>query len=174
MLLKGYRKEITRPECRREALSLHCIAHLDQDISKVLPYLNAKLGGDQYLKDPPSLTFKNQGKLITLHPQMIAINALRDEAEADKILEWLMEGINETWEKRDGIDPSFETPEKPKVFEILKLLPKTNCKECGQPTCMVFATQVAEGGRGPEDCPPLSEEARVKLQEYLDQFQIIS
>ncbi len=174
MLLKGYRKEITRPECRREALSLHCIAHLDQDISKVLPYLNAKLGGDQYLKDPPSLTFKNQGKLITLHPQMIAINALRDEAEADKILEWLKEEINETWEKRDGIDPSFETPEKPKVFEILKLLPKTNCKECGQPTCMVFATQVAEGGRGPEDCPPLSEEARVKLQEYLDQFQMIS
>jgi len=46
MLLKGYRKEITRPECRREALSLHCIAHLDQDISKVLPYLNAKLGGE--------------------------------------------------------------------------------------------------------------------------------
>jgi len=174
MLLKGYRKEITRPECRREALSLHCIAHLDQDISKVLPYLNAKLGGDQYLKDPPSLTFKNQGKLITLHPQMIAINALRNEAEADKILEWLNEEINETWEKRDGIDPSFETPEKPKVFEILKLLPKTNCKECGQPTCMVFATQVAEGGRGPEDCPPLSEEARVKLQEYLDQFQMIS
>ena len=173
MLLKGYRKEITRPECRREALSLHCIAHLDQDISKVLPYLNAKLGGDQYLKDPPSLTFKNQGKLITLHPQMIAINALRDEAEADKILEWLKQEINEAWEKRDGIDPSFDTPEKPRILEILKLLPKTNCRECGQPTCMVFATHVAEGGRGLEDCPPLSEEARVKLQEYLDQFQMI-
>ena len=172
MLLKGYSKEITRPECRREALSLHCIAHLDQDISEVLPYLNAKLGGDQFLKDPPSLTFKNQGKLITLHPQMIAINALRDEAEADKILEWLKQEINETWEKRDEIEPSFETPEKPKVIEILKLLPKTNCKECGQPTCMVFATQVAEGGKGSEDCPPLEEEARTKLDQYLAQFRI--
>ena len=172
MLLKGYRKEITRPECRREALSLHCIAHLDQDISQVLPYLNAKLGGDQFLKDPPSLTFKNQGKLITLHPQMIAINALRDEAEADKILEWLKGEINGTWEKRDEIEPSFETPEKPKVFGILKLLPKTNCRECGQPTCMVFATQVAEGGRGPEDCPLLSQEARVELEEYMGRFQL--
>jgi ArsR family metal-binding transcriptional regulator len=170
MLLKGYRKEITRPECRREALALHCIAHLDQDISQVLPYLNAKLGGDQYLKNPPSLTFKNQGKLITLHPHMIAINALRDEAEADKILEWLKGEINDTWEKRDEIEPSFETPEKPKLIEILKLLPKTNCKECGQPTCMVFATQVAEGGRGPEDCPPLSHEERGKLDKYLGQF----
>ena len=173
MLLKGYRKEITRPECRREALALHCIAHLDQDISQVLPYLNTKLGGDQYLKDPPSLTFKNQGKLITLHPQMIAINALRDEAEADKILEWLKGEINNTWEKRDEIEPSFETPEKPKVIEILKLLPKTNCKECGQPTCMVFATQVAEGGRGPEDCPPLGQEALAKLDQYLAQFQLV-
>ena len=172
MLLKGYRKEITRPECRREALALHCIAYLDQDISEVLPYLNAKLGGDQFLKDPPSLTFKNQGKLITLHPQMIAINALRDEAEADKILEWLKGEINETWEERDEIKPSFETPEKPKVLELLKLLPKTNCRECGQPTCMVFATLVAEGGRGPEDCPPLSQEARVDLEEYVGRFQL--
>ena len=171
MLLKGYRKEITRPECRREALSLHCIAHLDQDISEVLPYLNAKLGGDQYLKDPPSLTFKNQGKLITLHPQMIAINALRDEAEADKILEWLMGEINDTWEKRDEIVPSFETLEKPKIFEILKLLPKTNCRECGQPTCLVFATQVAEGGRGPEDCPSLDDENRMKLGKYMKSFR---
>ena len=171
MLLKGYRKEITRPECRREALSLHCIAHLDQDISEVLPYLNAKLGGDQYLKDPPSLTFKNQGKLITLHPQMIAINALRDEAEADKILEWLMGEINDTWEKRDEIVPSFETLEKPKILEILKLLPKTNCRECGQPTCLVFATQVAEGGRGPEDCPSLDDENRMKLGKYMKSFR---
>ena len=171
MLLKGYRKEITRPECRREALSLHCIAHLDQDIGQVLPYLNAKLGGDQYLKDPPSLTFKNRGKLITLHPQMIAINALRDEAEADKILEWLMGEINDTWEKRDEIEPSFETLEKPKILEILKLLPKTNCRECGQPTCMVFATQVAEGGRELEDCPSLDEENRMKFERYMKSFR---
>ena len=171
MLLKGYRKEITRPECRREALSLHCIAHLEQDISEVLPYLNAKLGGDQYLKDPPSLTFKNQGKLITLHPQMIGINALRDEAEADKILEWLKGEINETWEKRYEIEPSFETLEKPKILEILKLLPKTNCRECGQPTCMVFATQVAEGGRESEDCPSLDEKNRMKLENYMNSFR---
>jgi ArsR family metal-binding transcriptional regulator len=171
MLLKGYRKEITRPECRREALSLHCIAHLHQDISDVLPYLNAKLGGDQYLKDPPSLTFKNQGKLITLHPQMIAINALRDEAEAEKILEWLKAEINETWEKRDEIEPSFETSKRPKVLEILKLLPKTNCRECGQPTCMVFATQVAEGGRGAEDCPSLKGENKIELEKYMKTFR---
>lgn len=171
MLLQGYRKEIVRPECRREAESLHCIAHLEQDIAEVLPYLNAVLGGFQYTRDPPSVSFKVHGKLIAVHPAMICVNALRDETEGDKILEWLKGEINSAWERRAEIKPSFEGAPKPRVIEILKLLPKTNCRECGQSTCMVFATQVAEGGRGPEDCPPMTEENRKKLEAYLSQFQ---
>jgi CO dehydrogenase/acetyl-CoA synthase gamma subunit (corrinoid Fe-S protein) len=78
--------------------------------------------------------------------------------------------INSAWENRDKIEPLYEAAPQPKVIEILKLLPKTNCKECGQPTCMVFATQVAEGAKGPEDCPPLDDDKKVKLSEYLSQF----
>jgi len=55
---------------------VHCIAHLEQDISGVLPYLNAVLGGFDYLKDPPAVIFRSQGKLITVHGNKIAINAL--------------------------------------------------------------------------------------------------
>ena len=43
-MLKGYRKEIIRPECNPQFQSLHCIAHLDKYITEVLPYLNAVLG----------------------------------------------------------------------------------------------------------------------------------
>jgi ArsR family metal-binding transcriptional regulator len=172
MLLKSYQKEIIRPECRPEAESLHCIAHLDQDIAEVIPYLNTVLGGFQFIKDPPSVSFKIHGKLIAVHPRKICVNALRDEIEMDKILEWLKGEVNQAWEKRAEIQPSFESAPKPKVLEILKLLPKTNCRECGQPTCMVFATQVAEGGKGPEDCPPLTGENKAKLEAYLDQFHL--
>ena len=76
MLLKSYFKEIFRPECNPAFESVHCIAHLDQDISEVLPYLNAVLGGFDYLKDPPAVIFRSQGKLITVHGDKIAINAL--------------------------------------------------------------------------------------------------
>ena len=137
---------------------MHCIAHLDQDIGEVIPYLNAVLGGFQFIKDPVSVSFKLHGKLIAIHARKICVNALRDEAEGDKIVEWLKQEINDTWERRAEIQPSYESAPKPKVIEILRLLPKTNCRECGQPTCMVFATQVAEGGKGPEDCPPLGGE----------------
>jgi ArsR family metal-binding transcriptional regulator len=170
VLLKGYRKEIFRPECNPQFQSLHCIAHLDEDITEVLPYLNSVLGGHQYLKEPPSLTLKIHGKLITLHPQKIAVNALKDEGEVDKILQWLKEEINETWQKRDTIVPSFETPAQPRIFDILKLLPKTNCRKCNQPTCTVFASLVAQGVKGPEDCPPLAGEDKETLHKYLEQF----
>ena len=170
MLLKSYTKEIFRPECNPSFESLHCIAHLDQDISEALPYLNAELGGFEYLKNPPAVTFKIHGKLITVHPQEIAVNALKDEEEAEKIIEWFKREINEIWDKRNEIEPSCEGAPKPKVFEILKLLPKTNCRECGEPTCMVFATRTAEGIKGPEDCLPLKEENRIKLEKYMSGF----
>lgn len=172
MLLRSYHKEVIRPECRPEAESVHCIAHLHQDIGEAIPYLNAVLGGFQFIKDPPSVSFKLHGKLIAIHARKICVNALRDEAEGDKIVEWLQQEINDTWERRGEIKPSFESAPKPKVIEILRLLPKTNCRECGQPTCMVFATHVADGGQGPEGCPPLSGENKSQLETYLAQFNL--
>jgi len=172
MLLKTYTKEIFRPECNPSFQSLHCIARLDQDITEALPYLNAVLGGFEYLKEPPAVTFRIQGKILTVHPREIAVNALKDEEEAEKILEWLKGEINEAWENRDGISPSYTGAPKPQVLEILKRLPKTNCRECGQPTCMVFASLVAQGGKGPADCAPMDEESRRNLSEYLMPFNL--
>lgn len=45
----------------------------------------------------------------------IAINALKDKAEADKILEWLKRKINDAWDKRDEIEPRYEGMPKPKA-----------------------------------------------------------
>lgn len=73
MLIKSYTKEIFRPKCNPGFESLHCIAYLENDIKEVLPYINAELGGFQYTKDPPSVTFKLHGKLITVHSDKIAI-----------------------------------------------------------------------------------------------------
>ena len=170
MFLKEYRQEIFRPECNPNFQSVHCIAHLERDIREVLPYLNTVLGGSTYTEDPPSVTFKIHGKLITVHSQKIAINALKDEEEAHKILEWLKQEINETWEKRGQITPSFQGLSRPKILEILKLLPRTNCRRCGQNTCMVFAVLAAEGVKGVGDCPGLGDPNKTKLQTYLEQF----
>ncbi len=48
-------------------------------------------------------------------------------------------------------------------IQIFKLLPKTNCGECGVPTCLAFAMNLAGGKTELEKCPYVSEEAREKL-----------
>ncbi len=170
MLLKGYTKEIFRPECNPQFQSLHCFAHLDNDIREVLPYLNTELGGTAYSENPPSLMLQTHGQLIALHPRKIAINALKDEKDAEKILQWLMQEINDVWSRRHTLTPSYTAASKPLLIEVLKLLPQTNCRECGQPTCTVFASLVVQGIKDQEDCPELSSHKQAELMDYLSQF----
>ncbi|MBI5075269.1 MAG: acetyl-CoA decarbonylase/synthase complex subunit gamma [Nitrospirae bacterium] len=49
--------------------------------------------------------------------------------------------------------------------EIFKLLPKTNCKKCGSPTCLAFAMKLAQRQASIDSCPDVSEEAKQKLGE---------
>ena len=50
-------------------------------------------------------------------------------------------------------------------IQIFKLLPKTNCKECGVPTCLAFAMNLASGKAELDSCPYVSDDAREKLAE---------
>jgi acetyl-CoA decarbonylase/synthase complex subunit gamma len=49
--------------------------------------------------------------------------------------------------------------------QIFKLLPKTNCKKCGFPTCLAFAMKLAQGGVELSACPDVSEDAKNTLSE---------
>lgn len=50
-------------------------------------------------------------------------------------------------------------------IQILKMLPKTNCGECGIPTCLAFGMKVAAGQIEIEKCPYVSEEAKETIGE---------
>ncbi len=50
------------------------------------------------------------------------------------------------------------------ALEIYKLLPKTNCKKCGQPTCLAFAMQLAMKKASLSQCPDVSAEAKAALE----------
>ncbi len=49
-------------------------------------------------------------------------------------------------------------------LEIYKLLPKTNCKECGQPTCLAFAMKLASKAAELSACPYVSDESKAALE----------
>ena len=48
-------------------------------------------------------------------------------------------------------------------LQIQKLLPKTNCKECGANTCLAFAMKLASGKADLAECPYASDEAKAIL-----------
>ena len=53
----------------------------------------------------------------------------------------------------------------PTAIEFFKLLPKTNCKDCGQPTCLAFAMLLSNQKAKIEDCPHVKQEAKETLAE---------
>jgi acetyl-CoA decarbonylase/synthase complex subunit gamma len=48
-------------------------------------------------------------------------------------------------------------------IQIFKMLPGTNCKKCGSPTCLAFAMNLASGKAELDKCPDVSPESREKL-----------
>jgi acetyl-CoA decarbonylase/synthase complex subunit gamma len=48
-------------------------------------------------------------------------------------------------------------------LQVFKLLPNTNCRECGYPTCLAFAMKLAAGKESLEKCPYASPEACAAL-----------
>ncbi len=48
-------------------------------------------------------------------------------------------------------------------IQIYKMLPQTNCGDCGVPTCLAFAMKLAAGQAELDACPHVSDEAKEQL-----------
>lgn len=58
-------------------------------------------------------------------------------------------------------------------MDILKILEKSNCGECGEPSCLAFASAVYQGKRRLSDCPRLSGEVVAQYQDNLAQRKTV-
>jgi ArsR family metal-binding transcriptional regulator len=162
MLLNSYKITRTLP-CLADPEKIRVIAEISDEIHEVFPYLNALLKGCIYNHPALTLTIKKDGKLFTLHAHHITLAKIEDDKEAEEILIWLKNLINETYEKRDQIEPNYSMTAELKALDIFKLLPGTNCKKCGEPSCLAFAVKLVGQEIGISNCVPLfSEEFKEK------------
>jgi ArsR family metal-binding transcriptional regulator len=168
VLVKNYELEVISPPCEPGAERWNTIAHLSQDISEVLPYLNATLRGCIYDHETKTISWQRGGRRITIRPQEIAVTNLEDRDDAWRVVESLVKTINETWERRADIEPDYRTRERLKHMDIYKLLPGTNCGACGERSCFAFAVKVTAGQVEIELCKPLfTEEYRSKRERLM-------
>lgn len=157
MLIEKYDLDVFTPPCEPGAERFAAIAHLTVDISAVFPYLNATLRGAVYHPAAKALTWKKAGHNIAYNAYEIAISNVEDREGAEKELKGLIDLVNRTWDRRNEITPSTEVLQRPTPIAIYKLLPQTNCKECGEPTCWIFASRLVTSQKTLADCPSLAK-----------------
>jgi len=167
MLLQSYQLTVFSPPCEPGAERWSVRAALDDDIGDALPYLNATLKGAIYNHAAHALTWRMGGHAIAIRPREIAIGNLRDKDAAAAEVQRVVDSVNRTWERRAEITPSVEMRQRLRPMDVYKLLPATNCKACGQPTCFTFALKVTAGEAEPEQCPPLFADTYREKREKL-------
>ena len=157
MLIDTYDLDVFTPPCDPGAERYSAVARLTVDIAEVLPYLNATLRGAVYHRAANALIWKKGGHNVAFHAFEIATSNVEDKDAAIKELDRLVSLVNRTWERHADITPDYETHQRPAAMAIYKLLPGTNCKQCGEPTCFTFALKLAASQKRIADCPPLFE-----------------
>lgn len=167
MLIEKYDLEVSTPPCEPGAERFSAVARLVTDIREVLPYLNATLRGAVYNATAAALTWKKGGHNIAFHPYQIAVSNVPDREAAIQEVEGLVRLVNRTWERRAEIEPSYEVRRRPGLMDVYKLLPRTNCKACGEASCFVFANKLVAGHVRLQDCPALSEPQYAEQQAQL-------
>jgi len=157
MLIEKYDLEVFTPPCEPGAERYAASAKLTVDISEILPYLNATLRGAVYHSTANALTWKKGGHNVAFHAYEIATSNVEDRDGAEMELKGLVDLVNRTWERRAEITPDITIRQRPTPMAIFKLLPQTNCKQCGEPTCYTFALKLAAAQKKLANCPTLAE-----------------
>jgi ArsR family metal-binding transcriptional regulator len=146
--------------CFADETKIRLIASVPVDLSDLMPYLNAIISSATYVPQRPALTLTKGIRLVTLYPRKVTVAKADDIPDAEEILAWLCEKINYAHEHRDEIEPIYEGKIKVKPLDIYGLLPQTNCRECGEQSCLAFALLLLQEKHRLSDCGPLLREKR--------------
>jgi ArsR family metal-binding transcriptional regulator len=158
MLIKTYNLQIDVSRHSADEFEYEAIAHLAEDIASALPYLNATLRNGEYFADAPAFSWRQDQHKIAFWRDRIAVEHIDSREQAKEIIEALVKLVNDVWERREEIEPDTTTRENLQPLELYRLLPRTNCKICGESTCFTFALKLAAGQLELKCCEPLYAE----------------
>lgn len=142
------------------------------DISPLFPFINAVAEKPTYFDNPHYITFRFNGYRCALYPENGVLSIVENQDHAIAAIEKLMEFLNDIHSRKDSIRPDQKKFKNVPALNIYKLLPKTNCKECGFPTCMSFAGALGKSEIAFEKCPGLCKDVGenvVKLRSMLSE-----
>lgn len=154
-------------DCIADPSKNRIIVELSDDISVIFPYLNAVYPYISFNPGANAVTVRRGERLLTFYPRTAIFAKVDGVEDAVAQLEWFRKLCLETWERRHTITPSFQPKSMLGPLDIYRLLPQSNCKRCGEATCMAFAVALLQGRRTLQECPPLHEPARAEAHRRL-------
>ena len=154
--------------CLAEPGKLIVVGKPSRAIDAVQPLLNALLPNViSYNPRSSALVLRRKPGFITLLADRIYITQVKDADEGLVLLSAVRDLLNQTWERREEIEPRSEERRTPRPLDVWELLPRTNCRQCGEATCMAFGFALLEARRRPEECPLLAESSATGQRETL-------
>lgn len=133
--------------------SVMTVFQFDKEIDFLFPYINAVIPGAELYNLPDTIRFIFDDVQCVLYPDKCIATPFNDRQEAIEFRNKMMEWLNRLILKKDEITPKYKVFKKISVTDIIKLLPKTNCGECGFSTCLAFAAMLSRQAIKPSFCP---------------------
>ena len=129
---------------------------LDGDISQLFPYINAVAESASLLEKPPFIRFVLERFSCGLYSDHGVAASFTTSQEALGFLDRLIDFLNDIGQRRDSLKPNYKKWNPVPVLQIFRLLPQTNCMNCGYPSCLAFAAALSTQKTSPERCPGFS------------------
>jgi ArsR family metal-binding transcriptional regulator len=145
--------------CLTEPGKTIVIGKPDRPLDAVIPFLATLPGVIAYNPHTLTLTFRRQPGFMTLYPDKVYITQVVDAQTGLEVLEALKDAVNATWEHRDELTAVTQGRRAPRHLDIWELLPRTNCGQCGEATCLAFAVALIQQKRLLDECLPLQMDA---------------
>jgi len=162
-LITDYEVQLVEPGCAPGSARYGILINTPNDISPVFPYLNAVWENASYDHANEILILRERDQAYAFRAHEIRIAPASNPVKPGQLADEIVGRINGVWQKRSEITPRFTERKQAKVIDIYKLLPKTNCRQCGYPTCLAFAAALRSGEARLEQCLPLLAEQKEKL-----------
>lgn len=141
--------------CLAEPGKIIVIGKPNRPLDEVLPYLATLPGIIAYNPEAHTLTFRRPAGFMTLYADRVYITQVGSADEGLELLAALKDAINATWDHRAELIAVTVGRRAPRPLDVWTLLPQTNCKQCGEATCMAFAVGLLQHKRSVIECPPL-------------------
>jgi len=175
MLIDKLDFKLINIECMPTSTKFNVVIDLSIDIGELLPYLATEIRGCTYIHDAAELNYMDKGHIIAIRPRQITMTAVQDEVEAHQLCLELKNLINDVDRRRDNINPTLHKRARLDPLTVYRELPRTNCGECGEITCMAFAARVVSRELTASGCKILLEKKyksqRERLWQMLEQAE---